>query len=739
MPKERRQKLSFTGEKQRIDRLKAVDPDHLTDKEVHQVLLEVLQISPIVERTARRIFHYSDQYAQIADGVDHPEVMAYIGDQPDLSQIIRLGFYTRVVSSCIELITEAHKFVDDPRNHFTSPKIVGRHRSPEGLAEYIRRYKNFPKVVDLMIREAESLVGGWMNRRVNVDDLDSENPYAKVVAKGHTLGDILVVASKAIQRQGLDQGHTFNSYEFTHFMELFHSVIAQEAQAAHPVIQVVEMVHEEKLSKVFFDLAGSFEYTAAPDTLQKLPHLLKDAYKDGLPLYRVLYAAVKQLPEALSHEDHPGHPVSAKIVNHLNDFALPDQLFSPDFTSEMFNFMLCAGQIQQEFAGKGSFQEFVFKLEKLANAPGDNQDWYQGLLDYMVRGSTHFPHKVITHPHDVERYIFDLSRIKPQDFSLSDRVYEILDASEYQIMEISVDENFVPIADTSLRGEKYDSIMHIHKMDEHLVLINVMVTVVTERDEPDQLGLTRDMARLSYQVSIRDGRISLFVPITHRDLLKDASEAAILHHVSEVIGLIDVDALRQKTLEEKREQRKSQNGRHHQKSGIREERMAAYDQQRSNTGAQEAGQKRVRNTSVQLNPQTFEDDSANERDNAKYVPRELILSRELQEQLITPIKKGAQSRLSKELERFLKRYNAATESKPGKGIPYTALNGKFGVRIWRFWLTYDDRCVAVEVGQGKALVVYVGNHEDIYQDYDKVAQKVETALNEYDKQIPKDR
>jgi len=115
---------------------------------------------------------------------------------------------------------------------------------------------------------------------------------------------------------------------------------------------------------------------------------------------------------------------------------------------------------------------------------------------------------------------------------------------------------------------------------------------------------------------------------------------------------------------------------------------------------------------------------------AIYVPQELILSDELSRELGQSRKKGPRAKLMEELRVFLEEYKITGRQKPGKGNHYKSLVGPNGQRIWRFSISYQNRCLAVEVDDGKAIIVFVGDHDFVYGNNKRALLKIRKALTQ---------
>lgn len=729
------------GQRKAYEQALRSEPETLSDDQLNAVLLEVLQISPLTANVARRMLTQIEQHKRILGLTKRPEIARYIAEHPDVAQIIQYGFYTRLINAGLELVAEGTKFIDQPDNHYAAKRITDRYTSPAKLADYIRRYENFPRVMDLLLQESELHVGRWLTRRARTTDVDPENPYTEVVKNGHKLGAMLVIAAKDLakrERTEADpQDKTLNSLEYMDMLEVLLSVIKQEATTPSPTIAVIEEVEAEQLAKVFFDYTAYPELKIKPDQLQKIPNALRESYRDGLDLYHFMHAITKQIPEALMNEDHPGHRLTCQLVSQLNDFEMDVDLVTAPYSEEMYNYMICVGLIEKDFTGKGSFQEFIYNLYKLTTKSGPNQEWYRSQLEYLISLSRTFPHRVVLHADQIGEVMFDVSRQEQTEFDLAQGVSDLMEASEYTVMEIEVNEAELPIERTSLNGETYSSVMHIHRLENDFFLVNVLITTSEPLQQQHELGFTVQMSRFTYQINIHQGRVTTFVPVADREQIDPEVEATMISHVKHILNMIDVEALKERTQLEKDLAASKKPAAPNQPASqviTHEQRKQTYESQRQNAPTpRESAVPSARGSAqpVQLQHETFDDESNLEAEEAKYVPRELILSRMMADELATNGKKGAKARIMKETATFFQKYNRAAENKPGKGIPYTALSGPNGERIWRFRLSYDDRCVAVEVGDGRALLVFAGDHDDTYQNYKKITEKVNQALEVY--------
>lgn len=702
------------------------NPEKLTEDEMNAVLLEVLQISPPCSRLATKIFRYPALYGTLVDTMNHPAIADYASKNIDFSHISRFGHYSRVLNTVAEFRAEVQKFLKRPEHMV--PDTRSGLPTKDDIANTLRRYRNFEKVAGLVIEDAASYAGAWMSWMPRAVDLSPDNAYLDAVKEGMTVGEILLSVARELPYQSINLGHSFDSVQYTDLIEVLYSIVRREAAEVFPTIQVVEEIDQEKLSKVILDMTAAFEYHLPAEVRRSLPSLLRNAYSDGLPLYRVLFGLVRQFTEALVHDEHLGHQVTWKLFESLNQFELEGKTYHSDLTNQMFTFLLGAGQIQLEFSGRGDYQELILNLETLAKKDGPRKENYQQLLDFMIRCSTHFPHKVLTSANDLNEELFDLEQVKTYTYDFADRLRAIFKAGQYEVLELTLNEHVTPIAETSLRGEKYDTVMIIKLVDADHFVIDMMTTTVQDRAVPHELGYRLDMRRFRCQLFVSNGRISTFIPVAYRDQVNPAIEEALINHAKLVVGLVDISEVEAQTLLDQIDENSDQSSQSSpRKLGTREERKAAYQ------AAQQVDVDHIRPVRREKNTisDSLETVTTESEQFALYVPHELILSSALSEEIAKAGKKGSRAKVLQDTAKFFSRYNSQSESKPGKGIPMTAVTGPNGERIWRFYVNYDVRCIAVEVGGGKALVVMTEDHDGAYKDYDKISNVVAQALERY--------
>lgn len=707
--------------------IKPENPEKLTEEEMDAVLLEVLQISKPCARLAAKIFRFPDIYATIVDDIHQPGIARYVEENIDFSHIVRFGHYSKVLATVAEFRREVRKFLQNPEQ-LRSAALDVRNPTKDDIATYVRRLRNFESVADLVIKDSASYVGAWLSWKPRLEDISSDNAYLADVEAGSSVGEILLSVARELPHASLAKGHSFDSVQYTDVMEILYSVIRQEAAESFPTIYATEEIDQEKLSKVLFDLIAAFEYHLPTEVRSVLTSPLRSAYSDGVPMYRVLFGLMRQFTDALVHDKHIGHQVTWKLVDVLNSFRLAAKSYDSELSEHMFNFLLGAGQIQLEFSGMGDYQEFIVLLEKLATKESPYQQRYQNLLDFMIRSSTHFPHKVMVTGAHLSEELFDIKRITHYSFDFAERVRDIFKAGQYEVMELTLNERVTPISETSLRGEKYDTIMLIRRFADDRYVIDMMTTTVQDRPVVHELGYRLDMRRFRCQIFLEDGRVSTVIPVAQQEQMHPEIESAIIQHAKLLVGLVDIEEVREQTLRELQSEAGPLSPQDQSPwSSDREQRKASYEASRSQRQDPVQPERKV----ASVKQDQGDADSTESEQFALYVPHELVLSVSLREEMKKAGKKGARSKVLQDTSKFFSRYNAQSDFKPGKGIPMTAVTGPNGERIWRFYVNYDVRCIAVELGSGKAMVVMTDDHDGAYKDYDKIARVVAQALDKY--------
>lgn len=718
----------------RLNRSEAEVPA-LTPQEVEKVVLETLQICPDVERVAKRLFAIPAELLALNQELSQAELRHLCQDEPDLPLIARYGYYTQVLELVTALRTAADTFLADQTKTPTHPSISKRYAKPEKFQQYARRYANFKILTDLLVRKAEGQLAAWMRLVIPHDALADHNPYAQIIDQRRGLGEVLVLASKQLAKRSEEP---LQSQEIADLLELLSVRVKQESLATRPTIELSETIDQEHLAKVFFDLVAAYRYQLPAEVEAQLPRRVRESFKRGYPLYELIYNLIQTLPSNLVSYDHPGHMIAARLISDLNKFQLSQDHPVTAQHEQMFNYLFCASLIQREYSGQLSYQDFVIKLQGLVERREENEAWYQAILEYMQQGAMHFPRKVIVEAERLHQEVFDVQSHLPITFDLADRLHQILDAGEFEVMQIEVTDRLLPASATALRAEKFETILHCARVSAEFLTVDMVVCLIHPKPEVDYLGMAEDMVRFSCRIVFDDVQQAVSFPVLDPEKVHPELRRMVLEHIFRVLKLIDVAEFRQHALAQAAAEREMNqqkgNGRSGSKTssspkpGDRATRMKEYQDRRAEQQSRQPVGAEVPIVSKSQDARL--DTTLPIPEVNKFLPIGLLLSAKLELEATRLGKKGARAQVMAQTLDFIRRYNDAAE-KPGKGETMTAVKGPNGEKVWRFVVNYDIRCIVVDIGQNRGLVVATDNRHSVYTDASELRNVVARALEDH--------
>lgn len=694
-------------------------------EDVKRAICDVVSISPDTLRAVKRLFHLTSEYLNLNQEINRPQMLAAIERYPDLLTITRLGYYFRIIAARRAVREAADAFLTNLNLHYTSDHTLRKFKKPEDLRTYRSRYLGFRRTVEIVEENTDSQFAGWMGKSVNLADLDAENQL-RDLASTKQIGEVVYDISK--QRQRLEL-RGLSSIEYTDLAELFTSIVMQEARQT-TIMPLHQTTRGETLAHVLFDLATSYEVQFLTEVIQRMPPVVKDSYKNGLPFYQLLLDFLKELPAALSHYDHPGHVITRRLVHELNGFQVEGRERSEELHTMMFNHYLAANLIEQDFNGYGNFQEFVYRLGGLARRDDPNQVWYRALLDNFVMASKYFSFKIATEAADIDQHIMDMKRIPPTPLDIGDKLADILSVGEYETLTVLVNEGTLPIEYTAMRGNRYTSFFFAERTGPDTYLLKV--ELIAEQAAPDAAAdqLAEESIKFRCELKIVDNAVQMYLPVVHKERLHPGAELAIVQHVRRVLSLVEVDVLQEKETE------KGKSSPHPdttKKAGNRDERKQAHQSARQANESRGGLTVEIKPSTTPLQ-QSIETVKSADKEVISVYPQTLVLSADLARRVNKQKEKGRFAWIYADLQAFIAEYNAAP-IKPGKGIHMDGVRGPSRETVWRFKPSTKTRCIVVEVpdstGNTVGLIVHADDRNDVYEDKGEMRKIVNAAVSRY--------
>ncbi|MBW7955698.1 hypothetical protein H3C66_03100 [Patescibacteria group bacterium] len=680
---------------------------------VKAALLDTLKISAETHRIAAKLMHLTSDYQQLNVEVNRPGMLEFVRDNPDLMTMARLGFYSRIILAVQELERAAQEFIDNPRNSPIHSHVVKRYKNSTEYSQYFTRYNMFAPTVRVMVENTDSQYALWMTRMIPPTATDEYNQFG-VAAETQKLGQIVVNHS---HRKAKQDRRGVKAAEYRDLAQLFVPVVRYEAEE-QPLILSSEKTSKEQLARIFFDLINTYELRLTHEELKKIPAFLQEAVKQGIPLYQLFCDFLTELPNALANPHHAGHLATLHLVSELNRFQVEARGEVAEFHAQMFNYHLAAGLIEKDFNGSANYQQFVYNLSRLAESDDPNAAWYQAVSEYFIKGSKHFEYQIACEAADIPQRIFDSSRNIPSYYAVGDKIEEILQTGNYDTVQLLVGDELYPIEKTLLRGKQYTSFFFVERTGEESYGIDVQVAITTDGQTQD--GEAREETiKFRCRVDVIKNQLFVHLPVANKHVVSYDTELAIIQHVRQMFGLVNIEEVR-KTDEEQLTQQSTQVG----QKGDRQRRKKEYAERKAAMSPEQRD--------VNIQPTALKKEvspgTAVEREESYYFPQILVFDRDLWDEVKNPGAKGRFVRIAEIIKAFTDEYNMATKDKPGKGIRLAEVRGPNGEPVWRFKSSHDTRCFVVGLPNGIGWVVHVDDRGDVYDDKHEMRRMIAAIM-----------
>ena len=684
-------------------------------------VFEALNLSSATVAAAKKLYAENELKTRVSELSDQPEVEAVLEENHTLLLMAKYGMAARMLRAKAELQAAAKKFMANPENSYNSDTIRRKYRKDEpGRIEYAKRYSLFPQHVDVFANVTDEQVSIWNTYQLDQPGLRTDQ----------TLGEYLHSYAAEFKQH---KRARIKLDDFATLARLFLSVIRREHATHGNEVAKSQTPSEELFIKTLYEL-GTARAEFAEQIMAQLPRELITVCRDGLPLVELFAVFYQQLVETIVDAEDHNHQLAIELLTELNTFQLTQLTIPAELRAQSFNYQLCHGLVHRDLLGDFNYQDFMCRLNDLANTPSANQEWYQTFQAYLVTSAEHFNYHPVYEAERITTDVFDTTAHHHIDVDLAAAIEVVLGNGGQPQFTVFSDDKIMPPGLVSLQSDRFIFTAQARRVRaDHYIINNELSLIGSKQAADDADGLFHNrVSKFRYQVRVEHGNVTVHLPVIDADQLTPEVEALALYHTKLLITVVaeDITAERPDTSKKNFTYIDLNKNTQVKKPGSRTERMNAYQAEREQTGPV-ADTEELREHLQAISPESLEISTVEEDAVSKFLPLQIVLPSALQRDVEKRKAKGTYAELVQLADSFVTAYNQAGEAKPGRGIQLTDVYGPDGENVYRFRSSSDTRCVVVELEDGTGLLVDIDKRDEVYGGALEMRKKVARELDKY--------